>query len=84
MKNIPFNPEPDGASRTIKANYHKVSMANFIRGGGMEQQPLPCCKIVGKVWRSSQNGMVYDPEGVSPCICVGCHSGVEPKIIEYD
>ena len=31
---IPFNPEADGTSRTIKANYFKVSMANFIRGGG--------------------------------------------------
>lgn len=29
-----MNPEPDGTSRTIKANYYKVSMANFIRGGG--------------------------------------------------
>lgn len=28
--------------------------------------------------------MVYDPEGISPCICVGHHSGVEPKIIEYE
>ena len=31
---MPFNPEPDGTSRTIKANYFKVSLANFIRGGG--------------------------------------------------
>ena len=34
MNQVPFNPEPDGTSRTIKANYHKVSPANFIRGGG--------------------------------------------------
>ena len=34
MKVIPFNPEPDGTSRTIKANYWKTSRANFIRGGG--------------------------------------------------
>lgn len=34
MNQIPFNPEPDGTSRTIKANYHKVSLANFVRGGG--------------------------------------------------
>lgn len=38
--------------------------------------------VVGQVWRSSQNGMVYDPRGVSPTICVGHHAGVEPKIIE--
>ena len=35
MKQMPFNPEDDGTSRTIKANYYKVSMANFIRGGGV-------------------------------------------------
>lgn len=34
MRQIPFNPEPDGTSRTIKANYWKASRANFIRGGG--------------------------------------------------
>lgn len=34
MNQVPFNPEPDGTSRTIKANYWKVSRANFIRGGG--------------------------------------------------
>lgn len=34
MNQIPLNPEPDGTSRTIKANYFKVSLANFIRGGG--------------------------------------------------
>ena len=34
MNQIPFNPEPDGTSRTIKANYYKVSLANFVRGGG--------------------------------------------------
>lgn len=35
MKNkILLNPEPDGTCRTIKANYHKVSVANFVRRGG--------------------------------------------------
>ena len=28
--------------------------------------------------------MVYDPEGIAPCLCVGNHSGVEPKIIEIE
>jgi len=40
--------------------------------------------VVGQVWRSSQNGQVYDPRGVSPTICVGHHAGVEPKIIVYE
>ena len=34
---MPLNPEPDGTSMTIKAQYFKNSLANFIRGG-MEQQ----------------------------------------------
>lgn len=35
MKNqIPFNPCDDGTARTIKAQYYKSSLANFIRGGG--------------------------------------------------
>lgn len=48
----------------------------------MEQQPLPLC--MGRIYKSKQNGNVYNPEGISPCICVGHHSGVEPKIIEYE
>ena len=40
--------------------------------------------VVGQVWKSSQNGQVYDPRGVSPTICVGHHAGVEPKIIVYE
>lgn len=39
-------------------------------------------KVVGQCWKSSQNGKVYDTEGVSPTILSGCHSGVEPKIME--
>ena len=50
----------------------------------MEQPALPSCRIVGQIWKSKQNGNVYDPEGISPCLCVGKHAGVEPKIIEYE
>ena len=35
---------------------------------------------MGKIWKSDVNGLVYWWGGVSPTICVGCHSGVEPKI----
>ena len=84
MKQEPFNPMPDGTCRTIKANYQRQSLANFLRGGGTEQQPSPSCRIAGQIWRSKQNGKVYDPDGLSPCICVGHHAGVEPKIIGYD
>lgn len=38
--------------------------------------------ILGYVWKSQQNGAVYDTGGVSPCLACGQHSGVEPKIME--
>ena len=31
----PLNPYTQGIARTIKANYHKQSLANFTRGGSM-------------------------------------------------
>ena len=84
-KQIPINPMPDGTCRTIKKQYNRSSIANFTRrGGGMERQRLPLCVMkVMQIWKSRQNGMVYDPIGIAPCLCVGNHSGVEPKIIEY-
>lgn len=33
-KVIPFNPMPDGTCRTIKSQYPKNSLANFLREGG--------------------------------------------------
>ena len=33
-KVIPLNPMPDGSCRTIKSQYAKNSLGNFIRGGG--------------------------------------------------
>lgn len=38
-------------------------------------------KVVGQCWESSQNGLIYDTDGLSPTLVSGCHSGVEPKII---
>ena len=39
--------------------------------------------VLGYVWKSQQNGAVYDWGGLSPCLNCGCHSGVEPKIMVY-
>ena len=36
--------------------------------------------VVDYVWNSRQNGVVLDIRGVSPCLTIGQHSGVEPKI----
>lgn len=81
MNQIAINTADDGTCRTIKAQYYKNSLANFLAGGGhSEQRPLRLFQI----WRSQQNGWAYDPDGISPCLGVGHHSGVEPKIIEYE
>lgn len=82
--NVPINTEEDGTSFTIKANYYKVSLANFLNRGGGTEQPESRLLIVGSVYKSKVNGVVYDPQGIAPCICVGAHSGVEPKIIVYE
>lgn len=37
--------------------------------------------IEGWVYASRQNGVVVSPDGLSPCLGVGCHSGVETKIL---
>ena len=42
------------------------------------------CIVVGFIYKSQQNGQVYDPNGVAPTICVGHHAGVEPRIIVYE
>lgn len=31
---FPLNPMPDGSCRTVKSQYYKNSLGNFIRGGG--------------------------------------------------
>lgn len=72
----------DTASSITRA---RKSPEQSIRGQTLLEQPLLSrCLVVGQIWKSKQNGMVYDPEGVAPCLCVGNHSGVEPKIIEYE
>lgn len=43
------------------------------------------CRIIGYCYRSKQNGAVYDPKGLAPCLTCGFHGGgVEPKIIVYE
>ena len=37
-----------------------------------------------QVWKSNQNGWVYQTGGGSPCLSVGAHHGCEPKIVEIN
>lgn len=72
-----------GRADRLRVNIGKTALPTSFEGVVMEQLPLRCV-IVGQVYRSQQNGMVYDPNGIAPCICVWHHAGVEPKIIVYD
>ena len=38
-------------------------------------------ETIGQIWKSEANGYVYGVMGLSPTLCVGAHSGVEPKIL---
>ena len=42
MKN-PINTEPDGSCKTIKAQYYKNGVANFIRGGQLRHGTFLDC-----------------------------------------
>ena len=64
----------------LRANIQRTASPTSLEGGGTAQQPLRLFQI----WKSNQNGWVYDPNGIAPCLSVGQHSGVEPKIIEYE
>lgn len=67
----------------LKASITKTVSSTFSDRMDMRQPQLRCM-IVGQVYRSQQNGNVYDPNGIAPCICVGHHAGVEPRIIVYE
>lgn len=80
-------PQDDIASTAASANStiaQAKSVAPSVHGQTETDQPsLSRCLVVGMIWKSRQNGMVYDPDGIAPCLTVGNHGGVEPKIIEY-
>lgn len=67
-----------------RLNMEIAVLPTSCEGGGTERQLLPSTKIVGTVWNSKQNGNIYDPTGIAPCITAGPHGGVVPFIIEYE
>ena len=81
---IPLNTEPDEiCCRTIKAQYYKNSLANFIRtdsfgaGGGLSSVQ------VGQISSPhSQCGTVYHPGGIAPTICACTHGYAIYHILE--
>ena len=68
-----------------KDNTSRLLLPISSDGGGTQRQVSSNgVKMIGRVYKSQQNGGVFDPNGIAPCLCVGHHSGVEPKIIVYE
>ena len=68
----------------LRRNTSKAALPTSLDRVLTQQQELPNIMKIFQVWKSEANGWVYDPEGICPCLCVGNHSGDEPKIIEYE
>lgn len=54
-----------GRADRLRVNIGKTALPTSFEGVVMERLPLRCL-IVGQVYRSQQNGMVYDPNGNIP------------------
>lgn len=83
----PINTEPDGTSRTIKAQYAKTSAANFIRNGtfgatGVKEEPK--IERIGGMYDQATRWGVYSDEGISPTITasMGLGGGHVPMVEE--
>ena len=64
----------------LRSNTTRIASPTLSGVGHSQPRVLPLFRI----WKSQQNGLVYDPDGLSPRLQVGHHSGVEPKIVEYE
>ena len=73
-----------GHAEPSRLNIARTVLSTSCEEMATERQPLPSTKIVGMVWNSKQNGKIYDPTGIAPCITAGPHGGVVPYIIESD
>lgn len=98
MKNkILLNPEPDGTCRTIKANYHKVSAANFVRRGGYGASAViewemdaavprhgePMRRLIMQKVGDRDKDMV-SVKGIAFCVNANPMSDRQQMVIEYE
>jgi len=78
-----INTEPDGTYRTIKSQYFKNSLANFIRGGTFGATAVAVLDSGEDIQEPAERNGVR-PDGACAMPVCGAHSGVEPRIIEYE
>ena len=82
---VPINTTADGKARTVKAQYHNSSMANFVTNGGYPATAVATPIRIGTIESNVENKShdskqyrVYSPDGKATTLC-GQGGGVGAK-----
>lgn len=82
---VPINTTTDGKARTVKAQYHHSSMANFVTNGGFPATDVATPIRIGTIESNVKNKShdskqyrVYSPDGKATTLC-GQGGGVGAK-----
>lgn len=82
---VPINTTTDGKARTVKAQYHHSSMANFVTNGGFPATAVATPVRIGTIESNAKNKShdskqyrVYSPDGKATTLC-GQGGGVGAK-----
>lgn len=82
---VPINTATDGKARTVKAQYHHSSMANFVTNGGFPATAVATPIRIGTIESNVKNKShdskqyrVYSPDGKATTLC-GQGGGVGAK-----
>ena len=82
---VPINTTADGKARTVKAQYHHSSMANFVTNGGYPATAVATPIRIGTIESNVENKShdskqyrVYSPDGKATTLC-GEGGGVGAK-----
>lgn len=82
---IPINTTADGKARTVKAQYYKSGMANFVTNGGFSATAVATPIRIGTIESDVKNKShdskqyrVYSPDGKATTLCgQGCGVGAK-------
>lgn len=73
--------EPSSLSTTRQVGQISKTAKTGVQQGCTSSAKRDDIVIVGFIWKSQQNGMVYSPFGISGTMTIGQHSGTEPKVL---
>jgi DNA (cytosine-5)-methyltransferase 3A len=86
---VPVNTTADGKARTVKAQYYKSGMANFVTNGGYSATAVATPIRIGTIESNAKNKShdskqyrVYSPDGKATTLC-GQGGGVGAKTGSY-